>query len=186
MRKALLALMLFLALPGSAKVDDDVIKVKKEIEISGVSPEITYEYEITPYRNGDPKGGIYVYSNPSFKLDGGRGQKVRSNILLKVDESKFTHQGIYKYVLSDVTDEKALAFAGISRDKDFETERYILLYIADKGEGLEFSSISLVNPDGNNTIGYVIDSSAKHDYIETMTAAELVCRKALKGFSIRV
>ena len=57
------------------------------------------------------------------------GVEATKDITLNVDTSKFSRAGVYRYVLTDTTATSALYQAGITRANDYDTTRYIDVFI---------------------------------------------------------
>lgn len=60
-------------------------------------------------------------------------KKIRKNLVLSVDISSIEVPGIYRYKITDTTDSAALTAAGITRAADYNTVRYLDVYVVDNG-----------------------------------------------------
>lgn len=96
------------------------------------------------------------------------GVEAKKNIEMTADLSKFSQPGIYRYVLTDVTPTSDLYNAGIIRDADYQTARYIDVFVRRNASGnLEVSGYALKTTNDSTTAsttkdpGYVVASAVE-------------------------
>lgn len=63
------------------------------------------------------------------------GTEATKNIVLNVDLTKFSRAGVYRYVLTDTTTTAALYAAGITRDDNYDTTRFIDVFVRRNAQG---------------------------------------------------
>ena len=121
-------------------------------------PSITYTYSVAPVtgvsatvtdatdnvvavKDGIEGGIVMVDDTASFPTADETtvdakpaGTPVTDTFSVNYDASVFTDAGVYRYKLTETTAEDALTDAGISRDGDYKTERYIDVYVTKEGD----------------------------------------------------
>ena len=132
------------------------ISLKNSSQGSYYGPAITYSYSIAPVAppsgttitdastgttlpvqagiaNGATLGGsgTVAFANPAYTITNLDDEGVEStqNITVNVDLTKFTTPGIYRYVITDTTAIADLYDAGIVRPNDYDTTRFLDVYI---------------------------------------------------------
>lgn len=120
------------------------------------SPTITYNYGIAPATapagatvtdknsnvarvHSGVANGVSVTTQPSFTSESTEmdsdGEQIESNIILTVDLTKFTSPGVYRYELTDNTAQSVLYAAGMERESDYQTNRFVDVYITRNADG---------------------------------------------------
>ena len=96
-------------------------------------------------------------SGETYTINSGdteNGVVVTKTFNLYVDASKFSKPGIYRYVLTDNTENSALFAAGITRSSTYINTRYIDLYIKNNdSNGRELASAVVYNSNKSYTTG---------------------------------
>lgn len=109
-------------------------------------------------------------------------KKITKDIELNVNIAGITAPGIYRYKIKDTTDANALEAAGILRPSDYNTVRYLDVYVVDDGSdggvkiggyvlftatdgtvSIETTTVTTVVPGGEKTDGYVITSETEKE-----------------------
>ena len=176
---------------GTTASNDTSLTIQKGITVYNDEsmtvdgPTITYSYTIEPatvasgttvtdaanntaYVHAGSAGGITL-SSSTVAFTGEdiaavpAGQEVKKTIGLNVDITKFDRPGIYRYKLTDTTSVSALYAAGITRDDDYEKDRFLDVYVSRKEDGtFQVSGYALQKEDTDGTLvkdpGYIADS----------------------------
>ena len=76
-------------------------------------------------------GGTVTFSNPSYTISNMDDDGVEStqNLTVNIDLTKFQNPGIYRYIITDTTSIADLFDAGMVRPDDYDTTRYLDVYI---------------------------------------------------------
>lgn len=144
---------------GVATTSDTQLTVPKGVTfinadaVSSYGPGITFTYTVAPATvtegamtvkdapgrsttvHAGPASGLTLASSslafPASELftTSAAGTEATKNIVLNVDLTKFTKAGVYRYVLTDTTTTSALYNAGITRDDNYDTTRFIDVFI---------------------------------------------------------
>ena len=148
---------------GTVESSDTALNIPKGIvlynEEAGTyySPTIAYTYTVAPATVADnakvtdsdgdvsrvhagPADGVVINAQPEFtshpETMNADGEEIKDNLELSVDLSKFgTTPGIYRYVITDTTPESELYAAGMERESDYQTTRYLDVYITRNASG---------------------------------------------------
>jgi len=162
--------------------------------VTSYGPGITYTYTVGPATvedgttitdkeghtgtlNAGPSGGMTLdsssvtFASTDTFTTSSEGIEATKNIVLNVDLSEFTKPGTYRYVLTDTTETSALYAAGITRDDNYATARYIDVFIKDNngltvyGYAVKTINDGTNNKDEENTTGkdpgFIKDSAAE-------------------------
>ena len=167
-------------------------------------PTISYTYTVAPYAvtagnatvsdgtntvavKSGIAGALAVTTAPSFSNANhvqatANGTIVESDLVLSVT-NVFTSAGIYRYVLTETISESALNAVGITRHDDYNTVRYIDLYVTNGTQGLEinnavvFKASSTLDPatgdittSTEKTTGFNEDNDGDTDYKDDTSA----------------
>ena len=178
---------------GVANSSDAQVKIPKGITfineeaVSSFGPGITYSYTVAPANvaagttvtdsnnhsttvNAGPTDGLTLVSNnitfsSSDKFTtSAAGVEATKDLALNVDISKFSKPGVYRYVLTDTTSKASLLAAGITRDDNYDTDRYIDVFIKRNPDGtFAISGYALKDEQASNAKdpGFVKDSAAE-------------------------
>ena len=158
---------------GVATTADNQLTIPKGVtflnddSVTSYGPGITFTYSIAPatVEDGavtvkDADGHIgTVHSGPAggLTLDSASlafpasetfttspaGVEATKNITLNFDATKFARAGIYRYVLTDTTPKADLYAAGITRDDNYVTERYVDVFVKRGTNGMEVYGYAL-------------------------------------------
>ena len=121
--------------------------------VTSYGPGVTFTYTVAPtdltdgamtIKDADghtttvhsgPTGGLTLASssvtfgsNETFTTSAS-GVQATKDITLNVDLSKFSKPGVYRYTLTDTTDTSTLYAAGVTRDDNYQTTRYIDVFV---------------------------------------------------------
>lgn len=126
-----------------------------EDAVSSYGPDITYTYSVAPagitdgqYTVKDAAGHItsvnngvadglsfhndvnsITFANSQLFTTSASGVETQKDIVLDVDLSKFSKPGVYRYKITDTTALADLYAAGITRDDNYQEDRYIDVFI---------------------------------------------------------
>jgi hypothetical protein len=144
---------------GVVESSDTTITIPKgvtfinEDAVTSNGPGITFSYTVAPASvtagqytvkdadghitsvNPGPAAGLSLDAstltfgaNETFTTSAA-GVEATKNLSLSVDTSAFTKPGVYRYVITDTTAKADLFAAGITRDDNYQTTRYIDVFI---------------------------------------------------------
>lgn len=140
-------------------------------------PNITFTYSVEPASvqagttitdndghtgtlNAGPTGGMTLASSnvvfPGSQIfsTSPAGTEAKKNITLNLNLDNFSKPGIYRYVLTDTTATSALFAAGITRADDYQTARYIDVFIKNDNGSLAVYGYALkATNDATNNEG---------------------------------
>ena len=169
---------------GVAETSETTLDITKEIlvyndeAVSVYGPGITYEYSVAPAaggkqvsdKDGDAitasagiEGGVTLTdSKAEFEknkaIDAKKeGTSISDKITASIDLSKFKKAGVYCYAITEAKPD-ALENAGLTRPADYETTRYMDVYIGNTANGLGVTGyVVFVAGDKNKgkTTGFV-------------------------------
>lgn len=137
------------------------------------SPNVTFTYTIAPVapaenavvtdkanntavvRQGVEGGATLANSEIKFDSESksftAAGNEITKELTVAVDLSKFTQPGVYRYKISDTTTDPVLFAAGIVRPADYETDRYLDVYIEYNEAGTELQIAGYVLAKDNTS-----------------------------------
>ena len=144
---------------GVATTTDTQLTIPKGVTfinkdaVTSYGPGITYTYTVAPATVEDgtmtvkdaagnattvhsgPTGGLTLdassitFGSSETFTTSATGVQATKNIVLNFDASKFARAGVYRYVLTDTTATSALYAAGIVRDDNYDTTRFIDVFV---------------------------------------------------------
>ena len=100
---------------------------------------------VTVTVNGGPAGGVYfasgadeiAFSSANTSTAAATGTEVEKSTNLSVDLSKFNRAGIFRYIITETTTESDKNAVGVIEGDDFDSTRYLDVYIKNGTSGLE-------------------------------------------------
>ena len=156
-------------------------------------PDVTYSYSIAPVEpaasasvtdsnnrtqpvhQGPADGASLASTNVTFTSGTvsviAGGTEITQNLTVNVDTTKFASPGIYRYVITDTTSAATLYAAGITRPDNYDTTRYLDVYIRNGNNGLEVAGYALTK---DNMVSIVANTTKDPGFIassETATGA---------------
>ena len=181
---------------GVATTGDNQITVPKgvtfinEDSVTSYGPGITYTYTLAPAEvaagttvtdsndnsttvHAGPAGGLTLESAslafPASETNttSASGTQHSKNIVMNFDGSAFERAGVYRYVLTDTTSAAALYAAGITRDADYDTTRYIDVFVKNVNGTMTVYGYALKTENNTTTAasdkdpGFVSESPAE-------------------------
>lgn len=204
---------------GTIEATDNTVVVKKAISVINYAgynyePTITYTYTLSDGTGGGTvndgtntitlKAGSVGYLNGSAaqsaefnKANAVSGDIASKDLSWTFDPSKFPSAGVYRFVLTESTSVEP-ASIGIDRPADYDTSKFLDVYVQNKDSGKEIYGFVLVDDEGavtsdssksqgwnadkdlekyetynititNNTTGALADTTAKFPYTVTLT-----------------
>lgn len=188
---------------GVATTSDTQITVPKGItfinedSVTSYGPGITYSYTVAPatvtegamtVKDADghsttvhagPAQGLTLASStlafPATETNttSATGIEHTKDIVMNVDLTKFDRAGVYRYVLTDTTAKADLYAAGITRDDNYDTTRFIDVFIKRNASGnMEVYGYAL-KVDNSSTDGTATPPTAKDPgYVATSDAED--------------
>ena len=75
--------------------------------------------------------------------------EITDDITVSIDTTKFLKPGVYRYVITDTTQTSALFAAGITRPDDYNTKRYLDVYVKYNSDETAFEVYGYVLNDAN-------------------------------------
>lgn len=174
---------------ASPTVLNKTIFVYNDEDTTVYVPSITYTYSVAPVtgvtatvtdatdnvvavKDGIEGGIVMVDNTASFPVEGAEtvaaksaGTPVTDTFSVNYDASVFEEAGVYRYKLTETTADGALTDAGISRDGDYKSERYIDVYVT-KVDGVLTVAGSVVFFENGN----ITTSTEKTDGFTDQTA----------------
>ena len=197
---------------GVVESTDTTLTIPKGIslinEVPGqyYSPTVTYSYTIAPQdvsgvtitddnnrsllvERGPVDGaaldnsGNVAFTSALSDFTDGNGTEKTANLTVNVDTTKFSKPGIFRYVITDTTADSALYNAGIVRPEEYDTTRYLDVYIQNENSGFKVTGYTLrANNDdaGDKNQGFVTasETSEKTDKYKTYN---IELKKTVKG-----
>lgn len=151
------------------------VTVKNATDGNYYGPAVVYSYTIAPVA---PVAGAKVKdaSNNDFPVEQGvvggavlanngqvsftsekannvsdAGVEQTKNLVINVDLSKFTKPGVYRYEIKDVTTTATLYAAGINRPDNYDTDRFLDVYIKNGDTDLMVSGYTLTTDNAVDT-----------------------------------
>ena len=165
------------------------ITIKNTVQGNYYGPNVVYSYTIEPVA---PVDGSVVKdaNNNNFPVETGvadgasllnsgnvtftsqvinnvtvEGIETSQNLSVSVDLTKFTKPGVYRYLITDVTTTETLFNSGIVRPADYDTTRYLDVYIKNGTSALEVAGYTLtaenlVDTSSAKNAGFIADAEA--------------------------
>lgn len=176
---------------GVVESDSTTITIPKGVTfindeaVTSYGPGITYTYTVAPATvaagttitdgtntttvHAGPAGGLTLdaasltFGSGTTYTTSAAGVESTQNISMSVDLSQFTKPGVFRYVINDTTATSALYAAGITRDDNYDTDRYIDVFIKRGQNGLEVAGYALKDEQDSNAKdpGFVSESPAE-------------------------
>ena len=143
---------------GVAESSDTQLTIPKGVTfinadaVTSYGPGITFTYTVAPATvasnvtvtdknnhsttvHEGPAGGLTLasssltFSSTETFTTSAAGVQATKDIVLDVDISKFERPGVYRYVVTDTTAKADLYSAGITRDDNYDTTRYVDVFV---------------------------------------------------------